>query len=458
MDVTTFEAQAQGLRAAGISADIIAALVQMYRIIRSIDQASRQPVSPEQLAALASELLAFRIVVADFNVESGNLRREVTSMATSVAAARAQSQEAALASSAAETAAGQALTKINGLSVQVQIGSEPGGSYDPATGVIAITVPVSAPVPGTAPIITQQPSISPASATVGDSVTINLGAATGADGPPTWTLMLGSTDVTAQAIGDPLAYETTAAGTLTLAVSWSNAHDSTVATPAVIEVEDAPTPGVDLEAVSYLHLDGALPFTGTSAAITGFTAEGTGARAFTIVGTGAEVGMDPARGPLFASGKYARNTGNTASIADGFIALVEFEVDEASATDTPLALATGITLNMRWDGSANRLQYNCNFGSGNVNWNGVTAPALPIAAIEVDPVAETVRYWDGEKIVTVTGQTLTGLSFGQIDIGNSLTGAVTRANVITCGSGAAWPVSFEDALNEYGAGITPPFP
>ena len=315
------------------------------------------------------------------------------------------------------------------------------------------------PSPGTAPIITQQPSITPSSATVGDSVTINLGAATGAVGDPTWTLMLGGVDVTDQAIGDPLAYEATAAGTLTLAVTWTNATGSTVATPAVIEVEDAPAPGVDLEAVSYMHMDGALPFTGTAEAITGFTAEGTDARAFTIVGTGAEVGMDPARGPLFASGKYARNTGNTVSIADGVMVLVEYDVDTPTDSDTIMALTGGITVNMRWVATSNRMQYNYNVSGASVNQNGVVAaPLMNVMAIEFDRVAETIRYWDGEKIVTLTGQTITSPAFTTIDFGQSLIGAVTRANVIARADGAAWPVSFEDALNEYGAGITPPFP
>lgn len=314
------------------------------------------------------------------------------------------------------------------------------------------------PVAGSAPVITQQPSITPSSATVGDSVTINLGAASGAVGDPTWTLMRGATDVTAQ-VDEFFAIEFTTAGDYTLSVSWTNATGTTNATPATIAVAEAPSPGVDLEAVSYMHQDGPLPFTGTASVITGFTAEGTGARTFSIVGTGAEVGMDPARGPLFASGKYARNAGNSVSIADGVMVLAEYEVDTATAVDTVMALTGGITVNMRWDGSNNRIQYNYNVSGSATNANGVTAAAhMNILAMEIDRVAGTIRYWDGEKIVTLTGQTITSPAFTTIDLGNSLTGVVTRSNVITRGSGAAWPVSFEDALNEYGAGITPPFP
>lgn len=311
---------------------------------------------------------------------------------------------------------------------------------------------------GAAPVITQQPSITPSSATVGDSVTINLGAATGAVGDPTWTLMRGATDVTAQ-VDQFMAIEFTTAGTYTLSVSWSNATGPTTATPATITVAEAPSPGVDLAAVSYMHQNGPLPFTGPANAITGYTAEGTGARAFSIVGTGANVAMDPARGPLFASGKYARNTGNTASIADGVMVLAKYTVDTASAVDTIMALTGGITVNMRWDASGNRVQYNYNIGGGAVNANGVTAAAhMDILAFEIDRVAGTLRYWDGAKIVTLTGQTITSPAFTTIDLGNSLTGVTGRSNVITRGSGVAWPVSFEDVLNVYGAGITPPFP
>ena len=309
-----------------------------------------------------------------------------------------------------------------------------------------------------APVITRQPSITPSRATVGDSVTINLGAATGAVGSPTWTLMRGATDVTAQ-VDEFMAIEFTTAGTYTLSVSWTNTTGTTNATPATITVAEAPSPSVDLATVSYMHQNGPRPFTGPANAITGYTAEGTGARAFSIVGTGADVAMDPARGPLFASGKYARNAGNTASIADGVMVLAKYAVDTASAVDTIMALTGGITVNMRWDASGNRVQYNYNVGGGAVNANGVTAAAhRDILAFEIDRVAGTLRYWDGEKIVTLTGQTITSPAFTTIDLGNSLTGVISRSNVITRGSGVAWPVRFEDVLNVYGAGIKPPFP
>lgn len=140
MDVTNFEMQVQQLRAVGIAPDIIAALVQMYRIVRSIDQASRQPVSPEQLATLAAELYGFRSVVSDFNVESSGLRREVASMATDVSAARTASQAANTTAATALTRSTQAVAKVDGLSVQVQTGATPSGSYNPATGRFSITV------------------------------------------------------------------------------------------------------------------------------------------------------------------------------------------------------------------------------------------------------------------------------------------------------------------------------
>lgn len=140
MDVTNFEMQVQQLRAVGIAPDIIAALVQMYRIVRSIDQASRQPVSPEQLASLAAELFAFRSVVSDFNVESGGLRREVASMATDVGAARTAARAATTAANTALTRSAQAVAKVDGLSVQVQTGPSPSGTYNPTTGRFSITV------------------------------------------------------------------------------------------------------------------------------------------------------------------------------------------------------------------------------------------------------------------------------------------------------------------------------
>lgn len=57
---------------------------------------------------------------------------------------------------------------------------------------------------------------------------------------------------------------------------------------------------------------------------------------------------------------------------------------------------------------------------------------MNILAMEFDRVARTVRYWDGEKIVTLTGQTIISPAFTTIDRCNSLTGVVTWSN-IWCG-------------------------
>lgn len=323
------------------------------------------------------------------------------------------------------------------------------GSYGP---FLRRYGPPQEPLPGVAPAVTQQPSIAPVGAVLGESITIRLGAASGFPEPsPSWALFLDDEDVS-HLVDEYMAVELNSPGLWELRVSWSNDSGTAPANAVSLLVEDdAPSPGLDLASASYLHIEGPPVFSGTPELVTGFTAGGSGSRSFSIVGSGADVRMDAERGLRFGAGRFGRNTGNSVDSADGFIAIVRYAVDTPSATDTPFALSNGLTLNMRWDGANNRLQYNYNFGSGAANQNGLTGTP-GVLAIEVDRVAGTLRYWDGEKVASLSGLSLPALSFGTIDIGNSLDGAVLRANLIVRPAGGAWPASLEEVLAAYGSG------
>ncbi|MDF3607565.1 hypothetical protein PE067_16275 [Paracoccus sp. DMF-8] len=319
------------------------------------------------------------------------------------------------------------------------------------------------PVAGAAPVITQQPSITPSSATVGDSVTINLGAATGADGPPTWTLMLGSTDVTAQAIGDPLAYEATAAGTLTLAVTWSNDTGSTVATPAVIEVEDAPSPGVDLSDAAIYIPDTSDPAADLTLPL---VAQGRLAANFAETAGGGTLQSSP-RGIEFdgTNGLIL----NDVDISSGYYMVGIATWDGLVGSQTwpvfaHLRTSVGNVMQIRRNGS--NLQANWNYGTA-TNSDGGAMPSLTIGTpvvfgVEVDPVAGTVRTWNGtafaSKALGASGALETSiLRLGRDQAAtNFIDGAIKDFTFETLGASQA--VTFEQALSELGAPVTPPFP
>lgn len=116
------------------------------------------------------------------------------------------------------------------------------GNGLPVQAVAAtITVAAATDGPGVAPVVTTQPSFSPATGRrVGDTVTLNFGAASGTPAPMrTFTLRRGTVDVTAQVVNGQITFIT--AGTYTLEVSWSNGVGAPVqATTASITVAAAP--------------------------------------------------------------------------------------------------------------------------------------------------------------------------------------------------------------------------
>ena len=328
------------------------------------------------------------------------------------------------------------------------------GVGSPATSSASATVTAAS----SAPVITQQPRITPASATVGDSVTINLGAATGAVGAPTWTLMLGATDVTAQAIGDPLAYETTAAGNLTLAVSWTNATGTTVANPATITVAEAPSGDVDLsDAAIYI------PTTSDPAANLSLplVAQGRLAASFAATAGGGTLQSSP-RGIEFDGTN--RLILNDVNISTGYYIAGIITVDTLIGTMVNLRSAGGQFLSVRRNGNA--LQCNWSYGNA-VNSTGGFMPALAVGTpvvfgVEVNQVANTIRFWNGTAFNTMPLATVapgaleaTILRLGGDNSSGFMDGAI-KDFVLEPLAGQA--ITFEQALAELGAAVAPPFP
>ena len=310
-----------------------------------------------------------------------------------------------------------------------------------------------------APVITRQPSITPSSATVGDSVTINLGAATGAAGGPTWTLRRGATNVTAQ-VDQFMAIEFTTAGTYTLSVSWTNATGTTNATPATITVAEAPSGDVGLsDAAIYI------PNTsGTPVDITTLVADGRSSVTFSPEGTGAAPQIT-SRGIDF-SVPGQKLISPSVTIAGGFFVAGIAEYDTVAGTIVSVYGANDSNLNIRAN-SGNRVQINWSYPAAtNQNLpNGSLAAGVPaIFGVEVNPTANTLRYWAGTQVVSrsLGGSSGAVLPDAVIRLGGvahetneRMDGAVSRF-VLEPLDGAQ--ITFEQALNELGAGITPPFP
>lgn len=101
---------------------------------------------------------------------------------------------------------------------------------------------VAGDLPPAAPSVTLQPSISPAGAEAGETLTLSLGAASGVPAPSAaWALTLDGADITDQVSGGQIVAQ---AGDYVLSVTWTNSEGSAAAPPAAVTVADPVAPPV----------------------------------------------------------------------------------------------------------------------------------------------------------------------------------------------------------------------
>ena len=308
--------------------------------------------------------------------------------------------------------------------------------------------------PVIAPAVASQPTILPAGAVVGDSVTLDLGAATGTPAPvAAWTLTRDGVDISAQVDGF-MAMELTQDGAYQLSVTWTNSAGSVTATASLV-VDPVATP-FDRAASVWADFTPASPITGTPAAVTGIQLGGTGAVTMSTAATGTNVQLT-ADGAVYEGGKYSAAT-VTVPMTGGVILIAEFRLAQASDTGTILDLGADLYIRQ---GGAN-LQYGYNLGAPVI----VTAkPAVAgewqVLAIEMDRDAGTIRYWDGDEIVTVTGLDASTFAQTQVRAGQSALATVRQWSIATKAAGGAWTATLEQLLASYGVGaarVSPPGP
>lgn len=302
--------------------------------------------------------------------------------------------------------------------------------------------------PRHAPAIADQPTILPAGAGIGDSITLDLGAASGSPAPTAaWTLTLDGADISNQ-VDNWLAMELVEAGDYALAVTWTNSVGSAVAATATLTViADVVPPAFDRAASTWIDITPTTPITGTAAAVTGITAGGTGGLTIPTAAAGAEI-QRTADGLLYSGSKYSAIT-TTPPISGGVILIAELRLTQGS--DTGTAIDLGPNLYAR-QGGAN-LQYGYNFGAAAIVTAGpAVAGSWAVMAIELDRDAGTIRYWDGDEIITVTGIDASSFAPTQVRLGQSFLGAIRNASVATKTAGGAWTATLEQLLEAYGAG------
>ncbi|UXU73836.1 MULTISPECIES: hypothetical protein [unclassified Paracoccus (in: a-proteobacteria)] len=310
-----------------------------------------------------------------------------------------------------------------------------------------------------APTITTQPAILPATPSVGDSITLFLGVASGNPAPTaTWTLTRNGVNISDQ-VDQFMALEITDSGSYLFAVTWTNSAGSVAATSVAWTVAAPVLPPTlaDLKAAAKIYIDKDSAITGSASAVTAVVNDGTMALSIPSTGSGADV-QKSADGFVFADGKRLQ-VNPTISAASGCILIAEFVMTslDASAASVLGALSSSSILGLRYSGTTppGAVQYQHNAGGTVRNIPSGTSLALnavQLLAVEWDNPGGRVRYFMNGDVLTDTVAPTADVTATVLQIASNFTGTLRKFALIERPAGGAWPMTLESALTAIGAG------
>ncbi|REF68571.1 hypothetical protein [Paracoccus versutus] len=332
---------------------------------------------------------------------------------------------------------------------QIYLGGEPAALLD-ASG--AVLIGAQPPEPAVAPTITRQPALLPEGAGLGDSITLDLGAAEGAPPPAAaWDLTLGDSSIRDQVDPDQLSMELSEPGEYALAVNWSNASGTAVAAPALLTVAEPGAPGLDYaRAAGYFHAGSA--FSGTADAVSGLVNGGNGGWDLARVGSGQAIAMTPA-GIRFDGGGFLQASGISTSGIGGMFVVLRLAIEHHNSGVAQLFATNPAGGPVSITSNKGKLQsyYHDGETSRVVNLGG--APATPeafVVGIEIDNAAQMVRaYTRGGSIATFSVPGIPGVEYATVAIGQRLHGTVMRAALFGRPAGGSFAASFEQVIEDF---------
>lgn len=304
-----------------------------------------------------------------------------------------------------------------------------------------------------APTVITAPSVFPSTVNVGDNVTITQGTYSNATSVSR-TLMQGATNVTSQIVDGVWSPGNDTDAVYTETPTGPGGTGTTQTVNIVVDPAVVPAPSID--SLSYAYIDTDTPHTLTSGEVTAIQAEGTGGVTLALQGTGStNLITKVADGFRFTNGRYLMASGLVPSTADGALILVDVTFD--TTTGTGQAVNFGGTQARR---GSTVLQYAVpEWTSPTAQSVGtVTPPQRQVMAIELNQVADNVRYRNsGANTIEQRATTLAALAPTTLSIGQGMSGTIHRVAVILRPAGQQLPITLEEAIANFNGGdVTPP--
>lgn len=302
------------------------------------------------------------------------------------------------------------------------------------------------------PAITRAPSILPQGAAIGDSITLDIGAAEGTPPPvASWDITLNGDSIRERLDAGALTLQLTQPGFYELTARWTNRAGIVEAAPATLTVE----PGQELPGIDYsqaiAYIDASSAFEGSASHVTAVTATGQQGLVLSAMGAGDPITHGPA-GFTFAGGAYLQSA-NLAGLptGDGIFAVLDITLTSYGSSAGQLLQGAG--------GRVNILDLNGTLSVQGAEDNAVTTRVGPtpygtrvVLGGRLDDLADMLGVYDlagaySEQPIASTDPELTRLISGRF-----INGTLHRLAVFGRPEGGAWPASFEDVFADFQAG------
>mgnify|MGYP001596453429 CR=1 FL=1 len=298
---------------------------------------------------------------------------------------------------------------------------------------------------GVAPEVLTQPSILPANAALGATVTLGLGTASGTPAAVAqWDVTRNGDSIRALVDGQ-MRLQLAQPGEYALSVRWVNEAGSVEASSASLIVEAAPTTIDMAQATGYF--DAGSTVTGTAAAVTALGNKGTGGWTLSATASGAAIAM-AADGIVFADGRSLQAVNLSNPNVDGVFIVVRAVLDSYGSGVAQIVAANPSGGTIAIQNSNGSLQARYHDGSArSIALGTVTYGQEFVVGIEVDNVARTVRAFSlAGAMLSETPVGTPGVAYTQVRTGQYVRGKVKRIAVCARPVGGSFPLRFEDVI------------
>lgn len=304
-----------------------------------------------------------------------------------------------------------------------------------------------------APTITRQPSVLPLNPAIGDSITLDIGAAQGTPTPvATWDFTLNGTSIKSRLDTGAMTLELSEAGVYVLTVRWTNSADTTEASTASLTVTAPSVPTINYAAVALAYVNASTSFAGTASDVSAITASGTGQYIFTKTGTGAAI-QHSADGFVFGNGAYVQTQIlSNQPTTDGLFAVADITLTSYGANVGQIVDGTGVNLKLRNSSGALQVLGPVS-GQGALSLGNMTYGTRIVVGGQIDDVLDLLSG------VNVSGAGVSTPHTGLVDplptrftTGRYLNGTLHRLVIVGRPEGQPWPVTMDQVYADFRRG------